>query len=278
MTTTQSEEDEIESSRMPLMEHLVELRKRLMWSGLSVFIFFIIGYFIAPYIFQALMWPQVLAYGGNLEGRRMIFTAPQEAFFTNVKIAFWAAVFVSFPVIATQLWKFVAPGLYKNEKRAFLPFLVATPFMFFLGGALVYFFIMPMALKFFLTFEQMGGESALAIVNENKVNEYLSFVMTLIFAFGIAFQLPVLLTLLVRVGILSVAQLVKGRRYAIVIIFIFAAIVTPPDPLSQVALAVPLLGLYEAAIFFGRIIEKKRAAEEAAQDAEQAKADDQPSA
>lgn len=278
MTTTQSEEDEIESSRMPLMEHLVELRKRLMWSGLSVFIFFIIGYFIAPYIFQALMWPQVLAYGGNLEGRRMIFTAPQEAFFTNVKIAFWAAVFVSFPVIATQLWKFVAPGLYKNEKRAFLPFLVATPFMFFLGGALVYFFIMPMALKFFLTFEQMGGESALAIVNENKVNEYLSFVMTLIFAFGIAFQLPVLLTLLVRVGILSVAQLVKGRRYAIVIIFIFAAIVTPPDPLSQVALAVPLLGLYEAAIFFGRMIEKKRAAEEAAQDAEQAKADDQPSA
>jgi sec-independent protein translocase protein TatC len=278
MTTTPSEEDEIESSRMPLMEHLVELRKRLMWSGLSVFIFFIIGYFIAPYIFQALMWPQVLAYGGNLEGRRMIFTAPQEAFFTNVKIAFWAAVFVSFPVIATQLWKFVAPGLYKNEKRAFLPFLVATPFMFFLGGALVYFFIMPMALKFFLTFEQMGGESALAIVNENKVNEYLSFVMTLIFAFGIAFQLPVLLTLLVRVGILSVAQLVKGRRYAIVIIFIFAAIVTPPDPLSQVALAVPLLGLYEAAIFFGRLIEKKRAAEEAAQTAEEAKADDQPSA
>lgn len=260
--------DEVEASRMPLLDHLVELRDRLMWSIGAVFVAFAACYFFAPYIYNLLMHPLIEAAG--TEGRRMIFTAPQEAFFTYIRLAFWAAMVVSFPVIATQVWMFVAPGLYKNEKKAFLPFLVATPILFALGGAFVYFFIMPLALKFFIGFEAPGGDGSIPIQLETKVSEYLSLVMTLIFAFGIAFELPVLLTLLGKVGIATSAGLASKRKYAIVGMFIFAAIVTPPDVISQVGLAIPLILLYEISIWMVKGIERdraKREAEEAAQNA-----------
>jgi len=238
--------------------HLTELRSRLVKSIIYLFIFFVICYFFAENIYGFLVEPYAEAVKDDEVNRRLIFTALQETFITYLKVAFFAAMFISSPIILTQIWKFIAPGLYKNEKRALLPYLIATPTLFLLGGMLVYYLVMPLMIKFFLSFETPAQINSLSIQLEPKVNEYLSLIMKLIFAFGLSFQLPVLLSLLARVGFIDSEYLQKRRKYVIVIIFAAAAILTPPDPITQIGLGIPLLILYELSILSVKIIEKKK--------------------
>tara|TARA_B100000029_G_scaffold423246_1_gene430341 strand:+ start:458 stop:1213 length:756 start_codon:yes stop_codon:yes gene_type:complete len=235
-----------------------ELRSRLVNSILFIFVFFVISYIFAENIYNFLVQPYADAVKNADLDRRLIFTALHETFITYIKVAFFASIFVGSPILLTQIWKFVAPGLYTNEKKALLPYLIATPILFLLGGMLVYYLVMPLAIKFFLSFETVAQTNTLPIQLEAKVNEYLSLIMRLIFAFGLSFQLPVLLSLLARIGVVDSKYLKERRRYVIVIIFAVAAILTPPDPITQIGLGIPLLILYELSILSVKIIEKKK--------------------
>ena len=239
------------------VSHLTELRSRIIKSLIFVFIIFIIGYIFAEQIYIFLVEPYAAAVKGDGVERRLIFTALHETFITYLKVAFFAAIFLGSPLILGQIWKFVAPGLYRDEKKAFLPYLIATPILFILGGMLVYYLVMPLAIKFFLTFETSGQINSLPIQLEAKVNEYLSLIMRLIFAFGLSFQLPVILNLLAKVGAIDSKYLKERRKYFVVIIFAAAAILTPPDPITQIGLAIPLLILYELSILSVKLTEKK---------------------
>jgi len=239
------------------ISHLAELRKRLIHSFLFLIIFFVCCYFFAEYIYGFLVEPFAQAVKDDGTNRRLIFTALQETFLTYLKVSFFVAFFVTCPFILIQIWKFIAPGLYKHEKKAILPYLILTPILFLIGGMLVYYLIMPLAIKFFLSFENSGLSTNLPIQLEAKVNEYLSLVMKLIFAFGISFQLPIVLSLLARIGVVDSQFLKERRKYVVVIIFAAAALLTPPDPITQIGLAIPLLILYELSIFSVRFIEKK---------------------
>ena len=240
-----------------LISHLVELRQRLINSLIFLFLLFVICYYYSDYIYGFLVDPYAKAVDGDGIERRLIFTALQETFLTYLKVSFFAAFFITSPFILIQVWKFIAPGLYEHEKLAIMPYLILTPILFLLGVMLVYYFIMPLAIKFFLSFESTGLTTTLPIQLEAKVNEYLSLVMKLIFAFGLSFQLPVVLSLLARIGLVDSKFLSERRKYVVVIIFAAAAILTPPDPITQIGLAIPLLILYELSIFSVKIIEKK---------------------
>ncbi|MEG6509408.1 twin-arginine translocase subunit TatC [Methyloligella sp. 2.7D] len=249
-------EDDIEASKAPLMEHLIELRRRLIWTVLAITAAFAVCFYFARDIYNLLLWPYRLAAGVDTP-IELIYTAPQEFFFTEMKLALFGAIFIAFPVIASQIYMFVAPGLYRNERKAFLPFLIATPLLFLLGAALVYFVAMPLAMKFFLSMQQTG-EGQVHISLTAKVSEYLTLIMTLILAFGVCFQLPVLLTLLARAGIVSSDGLKRYRRHAIFAVFVVAAVLTPPDPVSQISLGLPTILLYEISIIAVAMSEKKR--------------------
>ena len=261
-----SDTDEIESSSAPLIEHLIELRQRLMKALIAVAVFFVVCFIFADRIFNILVIPY--QWGAGTSDVKFVYTALQEYFFVQLKIAFFGAVFIAFPVIATQIYKFMAPGLYKNERGAFLPFLVATPILFLVGACLVYFLIMPLATQFFLSQQQLGGEGQATIENLQAVSTYLSLIMTLIFAFGLVFQLPIVITLLAKAGLTHSDWLKEKRKYAILLTFVAAAVLTPPDPISQIGLAIPTLLLYEVSIYCARLIEKKRDEAENAASAE----------
>jgi len=241
---------------MSLIDHITELRKRLLWSFVYIIIIFVCCFYFADELFSFLAFPLV-----NLmdikNGQGFIYTALQEAFFTELKISFFFALFFSFPFISIQIWKFTAPGLYNNEKKAFLPFLIAIPILFFAGGAMVYYLIAPLAWKFFLSYQNLNS-TGIPIRLEAKMGEYLSLMMSFIFAFGLAFQLPVVIGLLAKARIVSYISLKKFRKYAIVIAFLASAFLTPPDPFSQISLALPIIILYEISIFIAKIIQKNK--------------------
>ncbi len=250
---------DIEDSRAPLISHLIELRDRLKWAVVFFFIALCFCYYFATDIYKFLVAPLYDIYiEKGIDNPRMIYTALTEAFFTFLKVSFYGALFISFPVIALQIYKFAAPGLYKEEKNAFLPFLIATPVLFGSGAALVYYFIFPLAWRFFLGFQTNTIDTGMSIELEAKVNEYLSLVLKLMFAFGLAFQIPVALTLLSRAGLVSSDDLMKRRKYAIVLAFVVAAILTPPDLISQIGLGIPIIILFEISILLAKVFEKKR--------------------
>ncbi len=238
--------------------HFVELRSRLIKSIVFIIIIFIISYTFAEQIYNFLVEPYANAVRDDQNSRRLIFTALHETFITYLKVAFFSAIFLGSPILLIQIYKFIAPGLYKYEKKAILPYLIFTPILFLLGGLLVYYLVMPLAIKFFLSFESIGSSNSLPIQLEAKVNEYLSLIMRLIFAFGISFQLPIFLNLLARVGLVNSKYLKDTRRYVIIIIFTAAAILTPPDPITQIGLAIPLLLLYELSIITVKFTEKEK--------------------
>ena len=241
------------SDKQDIFFHLRELRRRFFYALGLFFAIFLIAFFYAKEIFNVLMHPLTLLLGGKA-GRGMIYTAMQEQFLTEIKLAMFMALLIALPLMCVQVWLFIAPGLYRKEKAAMWPFLLATPLLFYLGASFVYFVVLPVAWKFFLGFEQAREAGHLAIRLEPKVGEYLSLVMRLVLAFGVCFELPVLLMLLVRVGITSAEALAKRRRYAILIAVIVAAVLTPPDPFSQIALALPIILLYEASIWGARLM------------------------
>lgn len=252
----QDSQDPLEALQaLPLLTHLIDFRRRLIWSLAAILAGFCLCYAFAPSLYAFLVHP--LAQASEGEPRKLIYTGLTEAFMTYIKLALWGGCFLAFPIVLAQIWIFIAPGLYKAERRVFLPFFVATPVLFLLGAAMAYYLVFPLAWKFFLSFEVPAAPGSLPIQLEARVSEYLSLSMTILFAFGLAFELPVILVLLTRIGVLTSTQLTQFRRYAIVLIFVAAAILTPPDVVSQVCLAVPLMGLYEASILAARWMERK---------------------
>jgi len=261
MATDTNRDEDIEASRAPLLEHLIELRQRLLWAVVAIIIAFVVCFYFAIPIYNVLVLPYAVAEGVPVDELTLIQTSPQEWFLTQIKLALFGAIFCAFPIIATQIYMFVAPGLYKNERHAFLPYMIATPILFLLGAALVYFIAMPLAMGFFLSL-QPEGPGQVQVELTAKVSEYLGLIMTLIIAFGLCFQLPVVLTLMARAGFVNAEKLQNGRKYAIVGIVAAAAVLTPPDPISQLGLAAPTYLLYELSILAVRFVEKRSAASE----------------